>query len=225
MALSTPSLSLSLPLRSYSTCHPAKPVHHEDGLEYLLYRLQKVVDKEGNISKEQFVETVEDVCDNHYESQMPVEEQHAQLYEVFSTLQGRQEGALVSIQKLSAGLHVILEGKDEEKIKFAFSGLDRNGDGKITKEEFLNFFHHYFLVKVHLEGCGHLSDERWRVISQHLSTTFRATDANKDGSIDLKEFMKAVKNDPDHPFCLVLDSFTSLTAPLKSPRRLSVHHG
>eukprot|EP01061_Rhynchopus_euleeides_P000676 TRINITY_DN10485_c0_g1_i1.p1 TRINITY_DN10485_c0_g1~~TRINITY_DN10485_c0_g1_i1.p1 ORF type:complete len:230 (+),score=101.60 TRINITY_DN10485_c0_g1_i1:168-857(+) len=211
--------------RSHSTAHPAKPIHHEDGLEYLLYRLGKVGDEEGYISKEQFVETVEDVVDQHYESHMPMEEQHAQLYEVFTTLQGRvgRTDGRVKMSTLIAGLHVILEGKDEEKIRFAFRGLDKNGDGKITKEEFLAFFHHYFLAKVHLEGCGHLSEERWKVISNHLGTTFSASDTNKDGSIDINEFMHAVKHDPDHPFCLVLDSFTSITAPLKSPRRLSNH--
>ena len=214
-------------IRAFSTAHPEKAVTHQEGLEYLIYRLQKLADEDGYLSREQFVQAVEDVVDQQYESRVPVEEQHAQLLEIFCTLEKRgkeQQEGRVRLSTLTAGLHVIVEGSDEDRIRLAFSGLDKNGDGIITRDEFLCFFHHYFLAKVNLEGCGHLSDERWRIIANHLSTTFNASDTNKDGTIDINEFMKAVKQDPDHPFCLVLDSFTSLTAPMKSPRRMSTHN-
>eukprot|EP01064_Diplonema_japonicum_P014602 TRINITY_DN2228_c1_g1_i1.p1 TRINITY_DN2228_c1_g1~~TRINITY_DN2228_c1_g1_i1.p1 ORF type:complete len:157 (+),score=41.33 TRINITY_DN2228_c1_g1_i1:344-814(+) len=139
-----------------------------------------------------------------------------QLHEVFNTFDKEHKG-VVQLGVLSTGLHVILEGTEEEKIDFAFKGLDHNGDGMITKEEFLTFFKHYFMAKCSIESTT-LSEERWKAISNHLTMTFRASDTNKDGTVDVQEFIRAVKTDPDHPFCLVLDSFGALTTPLKSPR-------
>eukprot|EP01059_Diplonema_ambulator_P023493 TRINITY_DN389_c1_g1_i5.p2 TRINITY_DN389_c1_g1~~TRINITY_DN389_c1_g1_i5.p2 ORF type:complete len:227 (+),score=62.59 TRINITY_DN389_c1_g1_i5:41-721(+) len=205
--------------RCYSKVHPELPVHHKEGLDFLLYRLGKEA-VGGCITKDVFVnvvdEVVMDIAGMEHRQGMSLEELHVQLQEVFNTFDKEHCGK-VPVAVLSTGLHVILEGTEEEKIDFAFKGLDHNGDGKITKEEFLDFFKHYFMAKCSIERAT-LSEERWRAIKNHLEMTFRASDTNKDGTVDVTEFIRTVKTDPDHPFCLVLDSFGALTAPLKSPR-------
>ncbi|KAJ9440217.1 Neuronal calcium sensor 1 [Diplonema papillatum] len=206
--------------RAYSKAKPDVAHTHQDGLEYLLYCLAKEADSKGELSRDAFVSTVDATVTHSGEGHLPLEEQHAQLFEVFNAFDHAHTGK-VKLGELSAGLHVIMEGSEEDKISFAFKGLDKNGDGKLSQAEFLDFFRHYFQAKSQVEGKSSLPEERWRVIADHLTRAFKASDTDKDGSVDIKEFMKAVKADPDHPFCLVLDSFAAITQPLRSPRRHS----
>eukprot|EP01060_Flectonema_neradi_P030964 TRINITY_DN4597_c0_g1_i1.p1 TRINITY_DN4597_c0_g1~~TRINITY_DN4597_c0_g1_i1.p1 ORF type:complete len:233 (+),score=55.01 TRINITY_DN4597_c0_g1_i1:43-699(+) len=206
--------------RAYSRAPPPESIRHSNGVEYLIYRLGKVVE-DGYIQREAFVHTVEDVvCEASANSglRVPIEDVHGELYEIFDTYD-KKGTKKVTLSELSTGLHVVLEGTDDEKVKFAFNEIDKNGDGRITANEFLQFFKHYFEAKLSVESKGsiRLSEERWKLISEHLSRAFAASDTNKDGTVDGKEFMKAVNEDPDHPFCLVLDAFAALSAPLRGP--------
>merc|ERR1712118_483847 len=130
-------------------------------------------------------------------------------------------GGGVRINEFVAGLMVILDGTEEERLDFAFNGLDTDGDGVITQDEFLAFFKHYFVAKSEVEHSRKLPEQRWHVIERHLRRTFRGTDANNDGTVDVKEFTNSIRSDPDHPFSLILDSFHTLSDSVacKSPAR------
>ena len=55
---------------------------------------------------------------------------------------------------------------------------------------------------------------RWKNMEEHFMVVFRATDTDSSGTLDLQEFRKAVKEDPDHPFSLL---WSTLPKPKEKP--------
>eukprot|EP01062_Namystynia_karyoxenos_P060069 TRINITY_DN51567_c0_g1_i1.p1 TRINITY_DN51567_c0_g1~~TRINITY_DN51567_c0_g1_i1.p1 ORF type:complete len:292 (+),score=71.24 TRINITY_DN51567_c0_g1_i1:82-876(+) len=211
----------SLMIRRLSRAPPEgmMGVHHSEGLDYLIYRFKKEVQKGEDgaeyLTRDAFlsvlssvVETLEEKC-GMTTGHPPADEQSVKLVTVFDTFDRAHEGR-VQMSEFLSGLCVMLEGSEDERLEFAFHRLDADQDGVVSQKEFLAFFKDYFTAKLQVDHRRQLSEDRWRVIRGHLQMAFRGSDRNKDGTVDIKEFVASVRADPDHPFSLILDSFHCL---------------
>jgi len=124
-----------------------------------------------------------------------------QLSAIYDTFDKNKNGE-VDIDEFTAGIKVLFTGSEDEKLEFAFQGLDADGDGCITRKEFLQHFHRYFQAQCAVDGMQ-FEAHRWKAMESHFLRVFRATDVDSSGTLDIKEFKQVVKNDPDHPFSLV----------------------
>ena len=101
-----------------------------------------------------------------------------------------------------------------------FHDLDKNGDGKITLEEYLAYFRaeaplrrQYFAYefrKYDKNGDGFITyEEHWAPVT--LKDEFRALDKNRDGCISLEEFLQGEKQfrklDRNHDGCITLEEY------------------
>jgi len=97
-----------------------------------------------------------------------------------------------------------MNGSESDKVAFAFKLLDVNGDGTITFDEMCRYFRTY-LHSQHAIQRRSISTQHWELIASHLKKGFDAADTDKNGSISLQEFERAIK-DPDHPLSVIIDS-------------------
>eukprot|EP01006_Ploeotia_vitrea_P058252 TRINITY_DN69046_c0_g1_i1.p1 TRINITY_DN69046_c0_g1~~TRINITY_DN69046_c0_g1_i1.p1 ORF type:complete len:235 (-),score=40.64 TRINITY_DN69046_c0_g1_i1:162-866(-) len=194
---------------------PSEPVNLEtsEGLEALRKAfMEKSV--EDVLTRKQFCEVVDSVVGGGAEGSAndgPQAEKVLQLNTIFDTFDKDRNGS-VDIDEFTSGMRILFNGTEDEKMEFAFSGLDYNHDGDISVKEFLQYFKHYFTAKSALYGTK-LEGNRWATIQKHLQRVFRGTDADRSGTIDMMEFRDAVKKDPDHPFGLVWQSFDRVKSP------------
>lgn len=86
----------------------------------------------------------------------------------------------------------------DEKGRFIFQIYDKNGNGDISKEE----FHEILNFSLGENGSVHLSKEK---IDEAVETTFKKYDINKDETISLDEFLKAVNQNPAYVSCVSLN--------------------
>jgi len=225
--------------RKFSRAAPAGGVNETEGLDYLMYRFRKEIqqstdgaevgDKDVFLTREQFMNVLEDVLygegqdgGGSYALGGPQtsapDEQRSKICLIFDTFD-REKADKVRLSEFLSGLCIILGGEEQARLDFAFAKLDTDGDGKISKEEFLGFFRDYFTAKLHVDHKRKLSEERWKTIKQHLERSFRGCDRDHDGGVDIQEFCDAIRKDPDHPFSLILDSFHTLQDTVMSPAR------
>jgi|UniRef100_A0A7S4LLN0 Ca2+-binding EF-hand superfamily protein len=180
-------------------------------LEYLR-RQFKANAKHGQLTRDSFTEVLEKAL--HPDT--PPEQRKAQLRRLnalFSIFVKDKCDEKVEIDELSSGLRTLFAGTDDEKLEFAFQGLDTDGDGCISKEEFLKHFKSYFQAMCAVDGIQ-MTPRRWKNMEEHFMVVFRATDTDSSGTLDLQEFRKAVKEDPDHPFSLL---WSTLPKPKEKP--------
>eukprot|EP00992_Anisonema_acinus_P012340 TRINITY_DN8057_c0_g1_i1.p1 TRINITY_DN8057_c0_g1~~TRINITY_DN8057_c0_g1_i1.p1 ORF type:complete len:244 (+),score=45.78 TRINITY_DN8057_c0_g1_i1:45-776(+) len=152
------------------------------------------------LHREQFLQVLNECLEekDHHEHLLQLNT----IFDVFD----RDRSGTVDISEFTSGLRILFRGTDEQKLEFAFSGLNYDHDGGVTVSEFLAYFKHYFMAKSAIDGHK-LEAMRWRSISDHLRRVFKGSDTDANGSIDIAEFAAAVKRDPDHPFTLIWQSF------------------
>lgn len=94
-------------------------------------------------------------------------------------------------------LYVSTRGTMEQKLKWAFSIYDINGDGFITKQEM------YRIVDALYKSAGDNPSTNDSLVSQWDELTpeertlkvFRSFDTNRDGLLSLSEFLDGAKKD------------------------------
>lgn len=89
------------------------------------------------------------------------------------------------------GLSVLARGSLPERLQWAFSLYDVNGDGIITKDEMLD------IVGSIYEMMGRFTEPQVDEYSarEHVDRVFQKMDLNKDGVISLEEFMDTCRMD------------------------------
>ncbi|XP_060526843.1 Kv channel-interacting protein 1-like isoform X1 [Cylas formicarius] len=111
---------------------------------------------------------------------------------VFNTLDQDHSG-LISFEDFVQNLSILSRGSLEEKLRWAFSLYDINGDGFITKEEMTDIVSSvYDLMGKLAEPC---IDED--TVKEKVDRIFQKMDKNQDGVVTLDEFLDCCKTDKD----------------------------
>nr|KAG5705223.1 hypothetical protein BaRGS_011249 [Batillaria attramentaria] len=89
------------------------------------------------------------------------------------------------------GLSVLSRGSLQERLQWAFSLYDINGDGIITKDEMLD------IVTAIYEMMGRYTEPsiEENTAKEHVERVFQKMDLNRDGVISVEEFMDACRRD------------------------------
>jgi len=109
---------------------------------------------------------------------------------VFKTFDTEGKGT-ISFEDFVMGLSVLSRGTLHEKLQWAFSLYDINGDGIITKDEMLDIVTAiYAMMGKFAEPCFDEHSAR-----EHVERIFLKMDQNKDGVISVEEFMDSCRRD------------------------------
>ncbi|XP_019763289.1 Kv channel-interacting protein 4 isoform X3 [Dendroctonus ponderosae] len=111
---------------------------------------------------------------------------------VFNTLDQDHSG-LISFEDFVQNLSILSRGTLEEKLRWAFSLYDINGDGYITREEMTEIVSSiYDLMGKLAEPC--IEDD---TVKEKVDRIFQKMDKNQDGVVTLDEFLDCCKTDKD----------------------------
>ncbi|KDR10791.1 Kv channel-interacting protein 1-like [Zootermopsis nevadensis] len=111
---------------------------------------------------------------------------------VFNTLDQDHSG-LLSFEDFVQGLSILSRGSLDEKLRWAFSLYDINGDGRITRSEMTDIVTAvYELMGKFTEPCV---DET--TVRDKVDCIFQKMDQNRDGIVTLEEFLDCCMSDED----------------------------
>ncbi|XP_044258086.1 Kv channel-interacting protein 1-like isoform X1 [Tribolium madens] len=111
---------------------------------------------------------------------------------VFNTLD-QQHSGLISFEDFVQNLSILSRGSLDEKLRWAFTLYDINGDGCITREEMTDIVSAiYDLMGKVAEPCV---DED--TVKEKVDRIFQKMDKNKDGVVTLDEFLECCRKDED----------------------------
>lgn len=111
---------------------------------------------------------------------------------VFNTLDQDHSG-LISFEDFVQNLSILSRGSLEEKLRWAFTLYDINGDGYITREEMTDIVNAvYDLMGKVSEPC--VDDN---TVKEKVDRIFQKMDKNKDGVVTLDEFLECCQSDAD----------------------------
>ncbi|XP_068910792.1 Kv channel-interacting protein 4 isoform X2 [Tenebrio molitor] len=111
---------------------------------------------------------------------------------VFNTLDQDHSG-LISFEDFVQNLSILSRGSLDEKLRWAFTLYDINGDGCITREEMTD------IVSAIYDLMGKVAEPSVDedTVKDKVDRIFQKMDKNKDGVVTLDEFLECCRKDED----------------------------
>eukprot|EP01118_Nematostelium_gracile_P019682 TRINITY_DN921_c0_g2_i1.p1 TRINITY_DN921_c0_g2~~TRINITY_DN921_c0_g2_i1.p1 ORF type:complete len:187 (+),score=52.69 TRINITY_DN921_c0_g2_i1:84-644(+) len=137
----------------------------------------------GVINKEEFREVMK---------QMGVTDEFLQDL-IFNVFDDNKDGS-INFQEFVTALSVMTRGDPNEKLEFAFSMYDLDGNGFIDKEEMVQIMGAFYKLVGPLVA---FSGKKYESPQQLVDEFFDAMDFNGDGKISLTEYKEGALKNPD----------------------------
>ncbi|XP_037072641.1 Kv channel-interacting protein 4-like isoform X2 [Pollicipes pollicipes] len=148
----------------------------------LMYRGFKQECPSGTVNEETFKYI--------YSRFFPQGDSNAYAHHIFNTFDTDHTGT-INFEEFVTALSALSRGDIYDKLRWAFSLYDVNGDGYITKEEMLDVVGSvYMLVGRRASPTGEDTTTK-----QHVDRIFQRMDINGDGVVTLEEFVELCSND------------------------------
>ncbi|XP_019748001.1 guanylate cyclase activator 1g [Hippocampus comes] len=106
---------------------------------------------------------------------------------IFHSFDTNQDNALDFLEYVAA-LHLILRGNLEDRLKWSFKMYDKDGNGKLDRQEVKRLIRILYKIKIQTIDVD-------LTPSEICDRIFELVDQNSDGQISLAEFMEGAQKD------------------------------
>ncbi|XP_061885487.1 guanylate cyclase activator 1g [Entelurus aequoreus] len=106
---------------------------------------------------------------------------------IFRSFDTNQDNALDFLEYVAA-LHLILRGNLEDRLKWSFKMYDKDGNGKLDRQEVKRIIKIFYKIKLQNSDVS-------LTPSEICDRIFDLVDQNNDGQITLAEFMEGAQQD------------------------------
>ncbi|XP_062271218.1 guanylyl cyclase-activating protein 2-like [Scomber scombrus] len=117
------------------------------------------------------------------------EEEAAYMENVFRSFDTNKDGHIDFLEYVAA-VHLVLRGKLEDKLKWSFKVYDKDGNGRLDRQEVRQ------IVKIISKLKKHKNPGATENVDDICERIFELVDINKDSQISLEEFLAGAEKDP-----------------------------